>query len=109
MLFSWIAILLLPRFPNDVRHSRNFVISDYGANAHTVECCWTAISPRHTWAGGLAAQGFVAESTDALEVIPGVTGGELIISRLVFTKLVLITAHARKIDANRHMIANKPA
>jgi hypothetical protein len=49
------------------------------------------------------------QSTDALEVILAVTGGELIISRLVFTKLVLITAHARKIDANRHMIANKPA
>jgi hypothetical protein len=62
-----------------------------------------------TWACDLAAQGFAAESTDALEVIPAVTGGELIISRLVFTKLVLITAHARKIDANRHMMANKPA
>ena len=55
------------------------------------------------------SQGFAAESTGALEVIPAVTGGELIISRLVFTKLVLITAHAKKIDANRHMIANKPA
>jgi hypothetical protein len=47
--------------------------------------------------------------TDAFEVIPVVTGGELIISKPVFTRLVLITAHARKIDANRHMMANKPA
>jgi hypothetical protein len=45
-------------------------------------------------------------STDAFEV-PVVTGGELIISRLVFTRLVLMTAHAKNIDANRHMIANK--
>jgi hypothetical protein len=45
--------------------------------------------------------------TDAFEVIPVVTRGELI-SRPVFTKLVLITAHARNIDANRHMMANKP-
>ena len=79
-------------------------------DAPTVEllCYWTA-SRQRAWAGDLAAQGFAAESADALEVILGVTGGELIISRLVFTKLVLITAHARKIDANRHMIANKPA
>jgi hypothetical protein len=59
-------------------------------------------------AGDLAAQGFAAELTDAFEVIPVVTGGELIISRLVFTRFVLITAHARKIDASRHMMANKP-
>jgi hypothetical protein len=51
--------------------------------------------------------GFAAELTDAFEVIPVVTGGELI-SRSVFTRLVLITAHARKIDANRHAMANKP-
>jgi hypothetical protein len=46
---------------------------------------------------------------DAFEVIPVVTGGELLSRPPVFTRLVLITAHARKIDANRHMIANKPA
>jgi hypothetical protein len=46
--------------------------------------------------------------TDAFEVIPVVTCGELI-SRPVFKRLVLIiTAHARKIDANRHVMANKP-
>ena len=42
------------------------------------------------------------------EAVPVTTGGESIIPRLVFTKLVLITAHASKIDANKHMIANKP-
>jgi len=46
--------------------------------------------------------------TGAFEAIPVVTGAELIISRLVFTRLVLISAHTKKIDANRHMIANKP-
>jgi len=46
--------------------------------------------------------------TDAFELIPVVTGRELIISRPVFTRLVLITAHAKKIDANRQMMANKP-
>jgi hypothetical protein len=70
-------------------------------------CCWTA-SRQSAWAGDLAAQGFAAELTDAFEVIPVVAGGELIISRLVFTTLVFITAHAKKIDANRHMMANKP-
>ena len=59
-------------------------------------------------AGDLAAQGFAAELTDAFEVISVVTSGELIISRLVFTRLVLITAHAKNIDANRHIMANKP-
>ena len=68
--------------------------------------CWTACHQR-AWAGDLTAQGFAAELTDAFEVIPVVTGRELI-SRPVFTRLVLITAHARNIDANRHMIANKP-
>ena len=48
------------------------------------------------------------ELTGALEAIPVVTGGELIISRLVFTRLVLISAHTKKIDANKHMMANKP-
>jgi hypothetical protein len=46
--------------------------------------------------------------TDAFEVIPVVTGAELISRPPVFTRLVLITAHARNIDANRHMMANKP-
>ncbi|PJG52834.1 hypothetical protein CVM73_23505 [Bradyrhizobium forestalis] len=54
------------------------------------------------------AQGFAVESTDALEVIPVVAGDENIISRLVFARFVLITAHARKIDANRHKMASKP-
>jgi hypothetical protein len=69
-------------------------------------CCRTA-SCQGAWAGYLAAQGFAPELTDAFEVIPVVTGGELI-SKLVLTRLVLITAHARNIDANRHMMANKP-
>jgi len=46
--------------------------------------------------------------TGTFETVPVVTGGELIISRLVVTRLVLISAHAKKIDANRHMMANKP-
>ena len=101
-----------PRFPDDVRHRRNFVVnSDCDALGQLTptqwNCCWTD-SRQGTWAGDLAAQGFAAELTDAFEVIPVVTGGELIISRLVFTRLVLITAHARKIDANRHMMAHKP-
>jgi hypothetical protein len=59
-------------------------------------------------AGDLAARGFAADSTDAFEVIPVVTGDELIISRLVFTRLVLATAHTRTIDPSKHMTANKP-
>jgi hypothetical protein len=55
-----------------------------------------------------ATQGFATELTGAFEAIPVVTGGELIISRPVFTRFVLITAHAKKIDANRQMIANNP-
>jgi hypothetical protein len=55
-----------------------------------------------------AAHGFATESTRAFEAIPVVAGAELIISRLVFTRLVLISAHTKKIDANRQMIANKP-
>jgi hypothetical protein len=55
-----------------------------------------------------AAQGFAMESTGAFEAILVVTGGELIISRLVFTMLVLISAHTKKIDANKHMTANTP-
>jgi hypothetical protein len=46
--------------------------------------------------------------TDVFEVIPVVTGGELVISGPVFTRLVPITAHAKNIDANRHTMANKP-
>ena len=42
------------------------------------------------------------------KAIPVVTGGELIISRLVFTRFVLMSAHTKKIDANKHMTANKP-
>ena len=52
-----------------------------------------------------ATQGFATELTGTFEAVPVVTGGELIISRLVFTRLVLISAHAKKIDANRHMMA----
>ena len=55
-----------------------------------------------------AAQGFAPELTGAFEAIPVVTGGEPIISRLVFTTFVLISAHAKKIDANRHMMAMRP-
>src|ERR1700724_1631107 len=55
-----------------------------------------------------ATQGFATELTGAFEAVPVVTGGELIISRLVFTRLVLISAHTKKIDANRHMMAKKP-
>jgi hypothetical protein len=46
--------------------------------------------------------------TGAFEAIPVVAGGELIISRLVFARFVLISAHTKKIDANKHMTANKP-
>jgi hypothetical protein len=45
---------------------------------------------------------------DTFKAIPVVTGGELIISRPDFTRLVLITAHAKSIDPNRHMMANRP-
>jgi hypothetical protein len=37
--------------------------------------------------------GFATELTGAFEAVPVVTGGELIISRLVFTRLVLISAN----------------
>jgi hypothetical protein len=53
-----------------------------------------------------AAQGFALPG--AFEAIPVVTGGKLIISRLFFTRFVLIKAHTKKIDANKHMTANKP-
>jgi hypothetical protein len=53
-------------------------------------------------------QGLATEFTGTFEADPVATGGELIISRLVFTRLVLISAHTKKIDANKHMIANKP-
>ena len=65
-----------------------------------------AISPAGSCAR--ATQGFATELTGAFETVPVVTGGELIISRLVFTRLVLISAHTKKIDANRHMMAKKP-
>ncbi len=55
-----------------------------------------------------AAYGLATELTGAFEAIPVVTDGEFIISRLVFTRLVLINAHTKKIDANKHMTANKP-
>jgi hypothetical protein len=64
--------------------------------------------PEIAEAPSLAAQGFAAELIDAFEVTPVVTVGELISRPPVFTRLVLITAHARKIDANRHTMANKP-
>jgi hypothetical protein len=47
--------------------------------------------------------------TGSLGAIPVVTGGEVINSRLVLTRLVLISAHAKKIDINKHMTATKPA
>jgi hypothetical protein len=65
-------------------------------------------SRQGAWASNLAAQGFVVELTNAFEVIPVVTTGEPIISRPVFTRFVFMIAHARKIDANRQMMANKP-
>jgi hypothetical protein len=55
-----------------------------------------------------AAQGFVTDLSGAFEAIPVVAGGELIIPRLVFTKLVLISANTSKIDASKHRMANKP-
>ena len=77
-------------------------------------CCSTA-SRQGAWVGDLpavscarATQGFATELTGAFGAIPVVTGGELIISRLVFTRLVLISAHTKKIDANKHMTANTP-
>jgi len=83
---------------------------------HNGNClCCSAASRQGAWAGDLpavscatATQGFATELTATFEAIPIVTGGELIISRLVVTTLVLISAHAKKIDANRHMMANKP-
>jgi hypothetical protein len=77
-----------------------------GSLRPTVKLLYTA-SRQPAWASDLTTQGFAAELIDAFEVIPVVTAGELI-SKPVFTRLVLITAHARNIDANRHMMANKP-
>jgi len=73
-----------------IRECRDFVMNSGTA------------SRRGAWAGYLAAQGFAAGLTDAFEFIP------VVISRPVFTRLVFITAHATKIDAKRHMMANKP-
>ena len=104
-------------------HRRNFVMSsDCDASAsgslrphNGNRLCCSAASRQGAWAGDLpavscaiATQGFATELTGAFEAIPVVTGGELIISRLVFTRLVLISAHTKKIDANRHMMAKKP-
>jgi hypothetical protein len=83
---------------------------------HDGNClCCSAASRQGAWAGDLpavscarATQGFATELTSAFEAVPVVTGGELIISRLVFTRLVLISAHTKKIDANRHMMVKKP-
>jgi len=55
-----------------------------------------------------ATQRFATELTGAFDAIPVVAGGELIISTPVFTRFVLTSAHARKIDASKHMTANKP-
>jgi hypothetical protein len=71
---------------------------------------WTAVWRPHTFwqlAAG-TAQRFVTDLLGAFEAIPVVTGGELIIPRLVFTKLVLISASTRKIAANKHRTAIKP-
>jgi len=69
------------------------------------KAAWAARNLLHA-STARTAQGFAL--TGAFEAVPVVTGGELIISRLVFTRLVLISAQAKKIDANKHMTANKP-
>jgi len=67
--------------------------------------CFAVGQRQRAWAGDLA-QGFAAELTDAFEVIPVVTGGELI-SRPVFTRLVLqqpfnrALIHVNQLGANR--------
>jgi hypothetical protein len=50
----------------------------------------------------------LTELTGTFETISVATGGEIVIPRLVFTRLVLSSAHTKKIDANKHMTANKP-
>jgi hypothetical protein len=62
----------------------------------------------HSPGAGGPACGLATELGDTFKAVPVVTGGELIISRPVFTRLVLIAAHAKSIDANRHMMANRP-
>jgi hypothetical protein len=70
---------------------------------------WTRIIVMSAMARpGGPAYGLATELADTFKAIPVVTGGELISSRPVFTRLVLITAHAKSIDANRHMMANRP-
>jgi hypothetical protein len=71
---------------------------------------WTAVWRPHTFSrlAARAAQGFVTELLGAFEAVPVVTGGELTIPRLVFTRLVLISASTRKIDTNKHRMAIKP-
>ena len=44
--------------------------------------------------------------TGAFEAISFVTGGEFNISRLVFTRFVLMSANTKMMDANKHMTAN---
>jgi hypothetical protein len=73
----------------------------------TATVAWAALSLLRLLTAR-AAQGFVTGLTVSFEAIPVVTEGELIISRTVFTRLVLISAHTKKIDANKHMTANKP-
>jgi hypothetical protein len=82
--------------------------SDCDASGQLTPPQWNCFAVGQLLANALGlAISLAAELTDAFEVIPVFTGDELI-SRPVFTRLVLITAHARKIDANRHPIANKP-
>jgi hypothetical protein len=71
---------------------------------------WTAVWRPHTFSrlAARAAQGFASDLSGAFEAIPVVTGGELAMPRLVFTKLVLITANTSKIDTSRHRMASKP-
>ena len=58
--------------------------------------------------GNASTYYLATELADIFKALPVATGGELIISRPVFTRLVLITAHAKNIDTNRHMMANRP-
>jgi hypothetical protein len=76
-------------------------------NTKTTTAVWAARSLLRVLTAR-AVQGFATDLTGAFEAIPVATGGELIISRVVFTRLVLISAHTKKIDANKHMTANKP-
>jgi len=66
------------------------------------------LRPHSLLARGDPPCGLATESADPFKAIPDVAGGELIISRPVFTRLVLITTHAKSIDANRHTMATRP-